>query len=371
MTIEELRNLYGLSKTKQRERPMRCVIYTFSKGIDTYRGQTLRDYYILTSAWGFQRCSFRQSGQCEGLSIVERATGLAPRFFVYIHPTNIMDTSVRSRQMQKRMDMKLNEQLESLYASQWKEFCDACRALSCNGHTSVKPSYPFLLSLAYWDNGVPTESWYTDADLKVMIFGQETNSWVGTEDDFGTPPSPVFNPEVTMGAVMGIYENFYSDYHLNHREGFNFNATRYGTFHNGFNRFASMLNARCAGKRIAYLWNNIVKIGKAEGSGFCGEEIYRLQKQHFDVVGKEVEILKPDLILFLTGSYDSRICDCWAGAQFTALPPFAVGDVAKVMLPGVDVPAYRTNHPSARLSKEEKEKRLEAIVSDFMEVELK
>ena len=36
--------------------------------------------YILTLAWGFRRCSFQLVGQCEGLSIVERVTELAPRF---------------------------------------------------------------------------------------------------------------------------------------------------------------------------------------------------------------------------------------------------------------------------------------------------
>ena len=39
--------------------------------------------YIHTLTWGFQRCSFRLVGQCEGLSIVERVTELAPRF-VYL-----------------------------------------------------------------------------------------------------------------------------------------------------------------------------------------------------------------------------------------------------------------------------------------------
>ena len=38
---------------------------------------------LYTSTWGFQRCSFRLVGQCEGLSIVERAAGLAPRFYLY------------------------------------------------------------------------------------------------------------------------------------------------------------------------------------------------------------------------------------------------------------------------------------------------
>lgn len=267
--------------------------------------------------------------------------------------------------------MRLNEQLESLYAAKWKELCDACRALPRSGPASARPSYPFLLSLVHWEDSQPTESWYADADLKVMVFGQETNRWVGAADDFGTPPSPVFNPEVAMGAVMGIYENFYSDYHLNRQKGFSHNGTRYGTFHYGFNRLVALLNARCPGKRVAYVWNNIVKIGKAEGSGFCGEKIYSIQKQCFDVVGREVEILKPDLILFLTGSYDSRICDCWNGARFTDLPPYAAGEVARITLPGVGIPAYRTNHPSARLPKEEKEQRLVAIVNDFTEVELK
>ena len=40
--------------------------------------------YICTQAWGFRRCSFRQLGRCQSLYTVERVTGLAPRFYVYI-----------------------------------------------------------------------------------------------------------------------------------------------------------------------------------------------------------------------------------------------------------------------------------------------
>ena len=62
-----------LSKTKQRERSMGCLytalICLLGKGM-----------LYISSAWGFQRCSFRQSGQCEGLYTVERATRPAPRF---------------------------------------------------------------------------------------------------------------------------------------------------------------------------------------------------------------------------------------------------------------------------------------------------
>ena len=229
--------------------------------------------------------------------------------------------------------MILHEQLMSLYAGHWPALADALRLLVQGGTNGVKPSYPFLLSLAHWD-GQPDEGWYADADLKVMVFGQETNCWYGNCDDF------------------------------------KYNGRRYGTFHNGVNRFLSILGGRFVGKRMACVWNNIVKLGKAEGSGFCGDDIYEAQKQCFMVADEEVRILKPNLILFLTGTYDSRICDAWPGAQFAALPSFAVEDVAKVALPGLDIPAYRTNHPSARLPKEEKEARYEAIVNDFKSVVL-
>ena len=259
--------------------------------------------------------------------------------------------------------MKLHEQLKALYASRWKELCDALQDVVCNEQTEVKPAYPFLLSLARWEGGRPSESWYADANLKVMVFGQETNSWTGESDDFGTPPSPVFSPDISMEAVMGIYEEFYATYY--HDGTFNYNGPRYGTFHYGFNRFASLLNAAFPGKRIAYVWNNLVKISKAQGKGFCGAEIYALERAQFPVIREELNILKPDLLLFLTGTYDERIRDNWPDVQFSALPSYAENEVAKVISSEFTIPAYRTNHPSARSPKGEMEVRYGAIVDDF------
>lgn len=261
--------------------------------------------------------------------------------------------------------MKLNEQLKELYASRWGRIGDSLQAVVCGEHADVKPAYPFLLSLARWEGDQPTEDWYTDADLKVMVFGKETNSWKGDCDDFGTPPSPVFSSDVSMEAVMGIYEEFYATYY--HDGTFNFRGPRYGTFHYGFNRFALLLNAAFPNKRIAYVWNNLVKIGKAKGKGFCGADIYALERECFSVIQEEINILKPDLLLFLTGTYDERIRDNWPDAQFSALFPYEVNEAAQVISSALSMPAYRTNHPSARLSREEKDARLEAIVKDFME----
>ena len=73
-----------LSRTKQRERLMRCIVYSphWLRAILSFVVNSA--FYIRTQAWGFRRCSFRQLGRCQSLYCVERVTELAPRFHVYI-----------------------------------------------------------------------------------------------------------------------------------------------------------------------------------------------------------------------------------------------------------------------------------------------
>lgn len=256
--------------------------------------------------------------------------------------------------------MEVHNRLTELYASKWEGFGKALQEVV--EEEGVKPAYPFLLSLAKWEGDKVSEDWYSSADLKVMVFGQETNSWCGKVDDFGTPPSPVFDREVSMDAVMGIYEEFYASHYEYEGGRFKYNGRRYGTFHHGVNGFAQLLQARYPGKNIAYVWNNVVKVGKAEGRGFCGERIRAVEREFFPVVREEVELLRPDVLLFLTGSYDERIREDFGGAEFTPLAGFEVQEVARVALPGIAVPAFRTCHPSARIGKEVKERYYQAIV---------
>lgn len=257
--------------------------------------------------------------------------------------------------------MELQEQLKELYAGMWDGLKDELGKIVGDKEENVKPAYPFLLSLAHWENGRPNENWYVDADVKVMIFGQETNGWSGEADDFGTPPSPIFNAEVTMEAIMAVYEDFYSSHYRGN--GFRYNGNRYGTFHHGASRLMDLINVKFSGKRVSFLWNNVVKIGKASGAGFCGEKIYGVERMYFPVIKEEIKILKPDLIIFLTGSYDERLQDSLGNISFGALGEFSGQEVAKVVLPGIDIPAFRTYHPSARVSKELKEAIYRAIIA--------
>ena len=56
------------SKTKQRERLMRCIIYSPHWLRTILSFVVMGVFYIFTLAWGFRRCSFRRTGQCEGLN---------------------------------------------------------------------------------------------------------------------------------------------------------------------------------------------------------------------------------------------------------------------------------------------------------------
>ena len=59
---------------------MRCIIYSHHWLRTILSLVVMSAFYILTLAWDFRRCSFRQSGQCEGLYGVERVTGVIGNF---------------------------------------------------------------------------------------------------------------------------------------------------------------------------------------------------------------------------------------------------------------------------------------------------
>ena len=79
LTIEELRKLFKDCQ-EQSNGDASGVVYTHSVPSSSRCWHAVD---VHTYTWGFLRCSFRQSGQCEGLSIVKRVTaGL--HAFLYI-----------------------------------------------------------------------------------------------------------------------------------------------------------------------------------------------------------------------------------------------------------------------------------------------
>lgn len=177
--------------------------------------------------------------------------------------------------------MSINKQLKELYESCWKDLNQYGKKIS-----SIKPANPLLLKII--------EEEYEQADLKVMIFGQETWGW----HEFST----------SIEEGMNRYENFFV---TNFTQG-----KKKGAFRQAFNYFKTELNNHFKDKKIYYVWNNISKIGRNDKKTGVTTDIRNLERNHFNVIAKEVSILKPDIIIFLTGNRDDDIRFNFPGAEF-------------------------------------------------------
>ena len=123
----------------------------------------------------------------------------------------------------------------------------------------------------------------------------------------------------------------------------------------GFNGIMSgikdfVLGEQYSDKKVAYLWNNISKLSVGGRNGVC-KEIHELEKKYFHVIPQEIEITKPDVLIFLTGpgqnTYYRYIQENF---KVKGSPiPLAGNDidaVAKLDIEGISL-AYKTYHPTA------------------------
>ena len=196
--------------------------------------------------------------------------------------------------------MSLNKQLEKVYQSKWNELIrngnkmideilnDSCDFNCCFNDISSKeikgnkklkniPSNPLLLKV--------NENELENADIKVMIFGQETLGW----HRFGTP----------LLEEMDSYEKYY------------YNTKKTNKFwSHGVDFFKNNLTEyyKEKGKTVTYLWNNISKMGRYQDNVGVPKNIRDLERQYFhSIVKEEVKIINPDIIVFLTGNRNNDI----------------------------------------------------------------
>ncbi len=250
--------------------------------------------------------------------------------------------------------MTTNEQLMKLYKSKWQDLCDALKVKIDEG---IEPSFPLLIDIGRWEEDGQKEDWYTKADLKVMLFGSETNQWKGAEDD-GEPQ--VFQPDIaSVESGMGTYENFYKTHYDN-------GVFTYGSkLHQGFSDFTRLLNESNPDKKISYIWNNLYKFGRAKKAGKIPASLKYVENTHFAVIKEEIKILRPDIIVIFSLNEEARISEILGNATFQELLPKETNNVDKINS-SEPILVYRTNHPRASITKEIRKENYQTIVNDIM-----
>lgn len=211
--------------------------------------------------------------------------------------------------------IKMNKELLELYSLKWNNLTKAISLIYQNESLLSKPTNPLLIK-------IENEEDYSSADIRLMIFGQETNGWYEMDD--------------SIEGILKGYDDFFNiDYCYSYG----------GQFWNGISRFITMISKKYPDKKIRYVWNDIVKIGKSEGKGLPPDYIYNVERELFSVIKDEIKIIKPNFLIFFTGPYyDNKIVDNFGKVDFEAIQPFNVRQVAKTKIG--NVPAIRTYHPN-------------------------
>ena len=224
-------------------------------------------------------------------------------------------------------------------------------------------SIPFLPSVLRTDKSYQnyTEDLYNSGAIRVMIFGQEVNGLGYVSEDTKT-----WADIDSFENVVNFSKDFYSEHSITNDSQIAGAGTS-SFFNAGWNYFVR--NIVIPDKNCVFVWNNLNNIGPAGKGSFHKnkntEEYEALRAFKNSISLKELNILQPDIVIFLTGKRDDEICDFYNfdENQFKILDErFDKNELAWIKDFPVAKVAYRTNHPH-RLKNIIKE----AIITDIKE----
>ena len=277
----------------------------------------------------------------------------------------------------------MNDKLVNLYGKHLVGLYTENEKIYRDDQFPIKPAAPLLIELEQNDSDGTFP--YETADLRVMIFGRENNNWNDTArrtaEKGYTNYTYNFNLQTTddiLAEIKGKHgeglaedeeifglTDIYADYCYYD------SAVAKRQFTRRMNQFIAALQQRVGEKRVGYVWNNLFKIGRGgtEFGGCCGQSpdyIKAIEKAQFDVVRKEVEILAPDVVVFMTGTaVDNAIMEKF-GLPYEEFPHIDsnLPHLRRVEIPGIQY-AARTIHP-ARKSNADFDTYTNALINDIV-----
>lgn len=266
----------------------------------------------------------------------------------------------------------LNDKLINLYGPKIPGLYTAVKPLF-NDPVAIKPALPLLIELN-------DDEAYENADLRIMVFGRETNNWNDTNErshcPYGTYDFSIRSSDDILNEIRGKHldnePEIYGIGDIYHSYCYEDNGVGKTIFTRRMKQLIHQLGNRFGDRKIEAVWNNVSKIG-CGGTDFgkcCRTpttEIREIERKYFNVVSDEVKILKPDIILFLTGFHADTDIKEKFGLSDEAFHPIKDGlFLDRIDIPGVRY-AARTIHPS-RQSKDNLIKHFDALINDIVNV---
>ncbi len=177
--------------------------------------------------------------------------------------------------------MKINEQLKEIYVP----YLENLKIIS-RQHAD-KFSYPLLMK------AFPE---YDKVKTKILFVGKETYSWYDTMKN---------SEDLTVDYLMKCYEEF--------ELGNNY-------YNSPFWRFIRIFNSTVNSKEYpkGFLWTNF---SKCDSDGTTPSyDLQKLNEKGFDLLKDEIRIIKPDVIIFVTGwDYEYEFQRVFAGLTYETI----------------------------------------------------
>jgi hypothetical protein len=184
-------------------------------------------------------------------------------------------------------------ELEAIYQQKFPELVSALADFE-----SETLSYPQLLDVS--------AQHYDTAGTKLLIVGQQTEKWYGEWKNLKT-----LAPEIAIRKLLDHYREF------NLGDG-----KRHSPFWRYAHKLYKLLNSK--GPSNGFIWSNLIKmdgLNKKNKWGYSGWPIAEQIFKSFDVLPSEVDLARPDVVVFFTGhSYDEHLEMTFPGAELSTVP---------------------------------------------------
>jgi len=258
----------------------------------------------------------------------------------------------------------INTQLYKLYEPVWNNLTEHCSKLEIENY-ELSLAHPLFIRV---------DDKYEKAKFKVMIVGQETDGWI---DDFSSIKTRksldfILNDYYSYlyNTVDKMCKEFYVDYTPSQRlkkKGQRpfWNQANFKFFQNEINEG---LKKDFGDDCISFIWNNVSKLGKTS-RGKATKDLENIEDKILKGLHKkELEILKPDVIIFTSGSSRDYLISKRFGGDFSRPTIFTEKEIAKITFssPYSNILALRTFHPNARAHVKTRKSRNIAIVKEVV-----
>lgn len=240
-----------------------------------------------------------------------------------------------------KSEQHVTDKLVNLYGSHLVEFYTALENL-CRDKGVNCPSLPLILRPK--NNGRDWEQ----ASITVMIFTRETSNWKDGQNN-SSYNFKLSNSDDVLKEIYRI-QDIYDGYCESAENDYKSSFTK-----DGFDTFVTTLNENNVidNIKVEAMWNSLSKVNciysnptrSENGCGVVSEQINNCVMEHFNVIKKEIYILKPDIIIFMAEK-ESEIND-YIENIFSAdvkYQQLSAEGVDQVFLPGIECLAYRVVH---------------------------